>query len=150
MFKFVVRGLKICNSTLLFFYFTQLFTYCGLFKYHILCNKWRNSILNTVEVFYNDWMSVFWLFLVVLTSKIVSDLLWLIQYELRGVMCREAVNDCDIAETCTGDTSQVKKGIKLFRWIIYVLHHQKNVTFLNPLSNQSQCSWIYWSLSGFK
>lgn len=29
------------------------------------------------------------------------------QYEPRGVSCREAVNECDIAETCTGDSSQV-------------------------------------------
>ncbi|XP_069760919.1 disintegrin and metalloproteinase domain-containing protein 11-like isoform X2 [Narcine bancroftii] len=28
------------------------------------------------------------------------------QYEPRGVVCRQAVNDCDIAETCTGDSSQ--------------------------------------------
>lgn len=30
------------------------------------------------------------------------------QYEPRGVSCREAVNECDIAETCTGDSSQVR------------------------------------------
>ncbi|VTJ67177.1 Hypothetical predicted protein [Marmota monax] len=29
-------------------------------------------------------------------------------YEPRGVSCREAVNECDIAETCTGDSSQVR------------------------------------------
>lgn len=29
------------------------------------------------------------------------------QYELRGVVCRDTVNDCDIPETCTGDSSQV-------------------------------------------
>uniref|UniRef100_A0A7M4FVT1 ADAM metallopeptidase domain 11 n=1 Tax=Crocodylus porosus TaxID=8502 RepID=A0A7M4FVT1_CROPO len=28
------------------------------------------------------------------------------KYEPRGVPCREAVNECDIAETCTGDSSQ--------------------------------------------
>ncbi|XP_067825269.1 disintegrin and metalloproteinase domain-containing protein 11 [Heptranchias perlo] len=28
------------------------------------------------------------------------------QYEPRGVICRQAVNNCDIAETCTGDSSQ--------------------------------------------
>ncbi|XP_077170218.1 disintegrin and metalloproteinase domain-containing protein 11 isoform X2 [Paroedura picta] len=28
------------------------------------------------------------------------------KYEPRGVICREAVKDCDIAETCTGDSSQ--------------------------------------------
>uniref|UniRef100_A0A8C7Y254 ADAM metallopeptidase domain 11 n=1 Tax=Oryzias sinensis TaxID=183150 RepID=A0A8C7Y254_9TELE len=30
---------------------------------------------------------------------------------LRGVTCREAVNDCDIAETCTGDTSQCPHNV---------------------------------------
>ncbi|XP_078793397.1 disintegrin and metalloproteinase domain-containing protein 11 isoform X11 [Oryzias latipes] len=33
------------------------------------------------------------------------------KYELRGVTCREAVNDCDIAETCTGDTSQCPHNV---------------------------------------
>ncbi|GCB73603.1 hypothetical protein scyTo_0002683 [Scyliorhinus torazame] len=28
------------------------------------------------------------------------------QYEPRGVICRQAVNDCDVAEICTGDSSQ--------------------------------------------
>uniref|UniRef100_A0A673Z8B8 ADAM metallopeptidase domain 11 n=1 Tax=Salmo trutta TaxID=8032 RepID=A0A673Z8B8_SALTR len=29
------------------------------------------------------------------------------RYELRGAVCRQAVNDCDIPESCTGDSSQV-------------------------------------------
>ncbi|KPP56590.1 hypothetical protein Z043_125780 [Scleropages formosus] len=29
-------------------------------------------------------------------------------YEQRGVVCREAVNDCDLPETCAGDSSQVR------------------------------------------
>ncbi|KAH0626959.1 hypothetical protein JD844_002287 [Phrynosoma platyrhinos] len=29
-----------------------------------------------------------------------------LKYEPRGVTCREAVNECDIPETCTGDSSQ--------------------------------------------
>ncbi|XP_028287749.1 disintegrin and metalloproteinase domain-containing protein 11 isoform X1 [Parambassis ranga] len=33
------------------------------------------------------------------------------KYELRGVMCREAVNDCDISETCTGDSSQCPHNV---------------------------------------
>lgn len=33
------------------------------------------------------------------------------KYELRGVACREAVNDCDIAETCTGDSSQCPHNV---------------------------------------
>lgn len=30
------------------------------------------------------------------------------QYEQRGAVCRDAVNDCDIPEMCTGDSSQVE------------------------------------------
>ncbi|XP_036003904.1 disintegrin and metalloproteinase domain-containing protein 11-like [Fundulus heteroclitus] len=33
------------------------------------------------------------------------------KYELRGVVCREAVNDCDIPETCTGDSSQCPHNV---------------------------------------
>ncbi|XP_056152670.1 disintegrin and metalloproteinase domain-containing protein 11 [Lampris incognitus] len=33
------------------------------------------------------------------------------RYELRGVTCREAVNDCDIPETCTGDSSQCPHNV---------------------------------------
>ncbi|XP_071375618.1 disintegrin and metalloproteinase domain-containing protein 11 [Centroberyx affinis] len=33
------------------------------------------------------------------------------RYELRGVTCREAVNDCDISETCMGDTSQCPHNV---------------------------------------
>uniref|UniRef100_A0A8C5GCC3 Disintegrin and metalloproteinase domain-containing protein 11-like n=1 Tax=Gouania willdenowi TaxID=441366 RepID=A0A8C5GCC3_GOUWI len=31
--------------------------------------------------------------------------------KLRGVRCRDAVNDCDIAETCTGDSSQCPHNV---------------------------------------
>uniref|UniRef100_A0A8C2ZUF3 ADAM metallopeptidase domain 11 n=1 Tax=Cyclopterus lumpus TaxID=8103 RepID=A0A8C2ZUF3_CYCLU len=33
------------------------------------------------------------------------------KYERRGVACREAVNDCDIPETCTGDSSQCPHNV---------------------------------------
>ncbi|XP_047231951.1 disintegrin and metalloproteinase domain-containing protein 11 isoform X2 [Girardinichthys multiradiatus] len=33
------------------------------------------------------------------------------KYELRGVMCRDAVNDCDIPETCMGDSSQCPHNV---------------------------------------
>ncbi|XP_034049915.1 disintegrin and metalloproteinase domain-containing protein 11-like isoform X2 [Thalassophryne amazonica] len=33
------------------------------------------------------------------------------KHELRGVTCREAVNDCDIPETCTGDSSQCPPNV---------------------------------------
>lgn len=33
------------------------------------------------------------------------------KYELRGVTCRSAVNDCDIPETCTGDSSQCPHNV---------------------------------------
>ncbi|KAG7279107.1 hypothetical protein CRUP_004050 [Coryphaenoides rupestris] len=32
-------------------------------------------------------------------------------YQLRGAVCREAVNDCDIPETCTGDSSQCPHNV---------------------------------------
>uniref|UniRef100_A0A665TJ27 ADAM metallopeptidase domain 11 n=1 Tax=Echeneis naucrates TaxID=173247 RepID=A0A665TJ27_ECHNA len=33
------------------------------------------------------------------------------KYERRGVVCRDAVNDCDIPETCTGDSSQCPHNV---------------------------------------
>ncbi|XP_077594819.1 disintegrin and metalloproteinase domain-containing protein 11-like [Stigmatopora nigra] len=33
------------------------------------------------------------------------------KYELRGATCREAVNDCDIAESCSGDSSQCPHNV---------------------------------------
>ncbi|XP_042327774.1 disintegrin and metalloproteinase domain-containing protein 11 isoform X1 [Sceloporus undulatus] len=33
------------------------------------------------------------------------------KYEPRGVTCREAVNECDIPETCTGDSSQCPSNL---------------------------------------
>uniref|UniRef100_A0A3Q0RXG8 ADAM metallopeptidase domain 11 n=1 Tax=Amphilophus citrinellus TaxID=61819 RepID=A0A3Q0RXG8_AMPCI len=33
------------------------------------------------------------------------------KYELRGVVCRQAVNDCDIPETCTGDSSECPHNV---------------------------------------
>ncbi|XP_068605841.1 disintegrin and metalloproteinase domain-containing protein 11 [Brachionichthys hirsutus] len=33
------------------------------------------------------------------------------KYELRGAACRDAVNDCDIPESCTGDSSQCPHNV---------------------------------------
>ncbi|XP_042561125.1 disintegrin and metalloproteinase domain-containing protein 11-like, partial [Clupea harengus] len=33
------------------------------------------------------------------------------RYELRGVVCRDAVHECDIPETCTGDSSQCPPNV---------------------------------------
>ncbi|XP_017560032.1 disintegrin and metalloproteinase domain-containing protein 11 isoform X2 [Pygocentrus nattereri] len=33
------------------------------------------------------------------------------RYEQRGVVCREAVNDCDVPEMCTGDSSQCPPNV---------------------------------------
>lgn len=33
------------------------------------------------------------------------------RYELRGAVCRDAVNDCDIPETCAGDSSQCPHNV---------------------------------------
>jgi len=41
------------------------------------------------------------------------------QYEQRGVVCRDAVNDCDVPETCTGDASKVM--IHLYQIIITII-----------------------------
>ncbi len=39
--------------------------------------------------------------------NLVLFILFVLQYEQRGVICRDAVNDCDVPETCTGDSSKV-------------------------------------------
>ncbi|XP_026885444.2 disintegrin and metalloproteinase domain-containing protein 11 isoform X1 [Electrophorus electricus] len=33
------------------------------------------------------------------------------RYEQRGIVCREAVNDCDVPETCAGDSSQCPPNV---------------------------------------
>ncbi|XP_049320669.1 disintegrin and metalloproteinase domain-containing protein 11 isoform X1 [Astyanax mexicanus] len=33
------------------------------------------------------------------------------RYEQRGIMCRDAVNDCDVPEMCTGDSSQCPPNV---------------------------------------
>ncbi|XP_077061997.1 disintegrin and metalloproteinase domain-containing protein 11 isoform X1 [Siphateles boraxobius] len=33
------------------------------------------------------------------------------KYEQRGVVCRDAVNDCDVPETCTGDSSKCPNNV---------------------------------------
>lgn len=40
-------------------------------------------------------------------SLFILSFVCVFQYEQRGVVCRDAVNDCDIPETCPGDSSQV-------------------------------------------
>lgn len=49
--------------------------------------------------------------------------------------CRDAVNDCDIPETCTGDSSQVKKKLitrcskSSISWFFFLIYF--NVFFLS-------------------
>lgn len=49
------------------------------------------------------------------------------QYEQRGVVCRGAVNDCDIPETCTGDSSQVKLSAQRSSQIRHIRPTQRSL-----------------------
>lgn len=86
-----------CNSTCL----VRHFAFASLF---IL----TSSILN-YWVSYNALISCF--------SQSLS--LHLFQFYPRGYSCRYAVNDCDISETCSGDSGQVL--LFLFYFIFFIL-----------------------------
>lgn len=68
------------------------------------------------------------------------------QYEPRGVSCREAVNECDIPETCTGDSSQVRTWAGKDREGLWGLKGAHDLTHLlcpPPVSPQPpQAGWL--------
>lgn len=81
------------------------------------------------------------------------------QYELRGVVCRDTVNDCDIPETCTGDSSQVvnknlEKGVggnirNVTRAVLALLQCPHNVHKLDGYmcdNNQVGLCRVLWPL----
>lgn len=68
------------------------------------------------------------------------------QYEPRGVSCREAVNECDIPETCTGDSSQVRTWAGRDReglWGLKGAHGLTQLLCPPPVSPQPpQAGWL--------
>ncbi|NWI02685.1 ADA11 protein, partial [Tichodroma muraria] len=65
------------------------------------------------------------------------------KYEPRGVSCREAVNECDIPETCTGDSSQVS-GAGGTWWDMWGLMASSNLFSMSP-----QCPPNLHKLDGY-
>lgn len=88
-------------------------------------------------------MEIRWLVWLIHRLPDAFFMLW--QYEQRGVVCRDAVNDCDIPETCTGDSSQVeygKPGGKMQDWPEYQEHYVLSSFFL-------QCPHNVHKLDGY-
>ncbi|XP_072417854.1 disintegrin and metalloproteinase domain-containing protein 11-like isoform X2 [Chiloscyllium punctatum] len=64
------------------------------------------------------------------------------QYEPRGVICRQAVNECDIAETCPGDSSQCPGNVhKLDGY--YCDNEQGRCYGGRCQTRDKQCSYIW-------
>lgn len=63
--------------------------------------KVRERRHQTRSLFYSSLASL------ILKSTFILSPFSPMKYEPRGVTCREAVNECDVPETCTGDSSQV-------------------------------------------
>ncbi|XP_070584265.1 disintegrin and metalloproteinase domain-containing protein 22 [Erythrolamprus reginae] len=64
------------------------------------------------------------------------------QFELKGVVCREAVNDCDIPETCKGDSSQCSPN--LYKIDGYSCDNEQGICFGGRCKTRDrQCKYIW-------
>ncbi|NXP81369.1 ADA22 protein, partial [Ramphastos sulfuratus] len=64
------------------------------------------------------------------------------RFEPKGVLCREAVNDCDIAENCTGNSSQCSPNIHKMDG--YSCDHQQGICFGGRCKTRDrQCKYIW-------
>ncbi|XP_078234806.1 disintegrin and metalloproteinase domain-containing protein 22 isoform X5 [Pogona vitticeps] len=64
------------------------------------------------------------------------------QLEAKGVICREAVNDCDIPESCTGDSSQCSPN--LHKMDGYSCDNEEGVCFGGRCKTRDrQCKYIW-------
>ncbi|XP_060136761.1 disintegrin and metalloproteinase domain-containing protein 22 isoform X6 [Zootoca vivipara] len=64
------------------------------------------------------------------------------QFEAKGVVCREAVNDCDIAESCTGDSNQCSPN--LHKMDGYSCDNEEGLCFGGRCKTRDrQCKYIW-------
>ncbi|XP_062983293.1 disintegrin and metalloproteinase domain-containing protein 22 isoform X7 [Elgaria multicarinata webbii] len=64
------------------------------------------------------------------------------QFEAKGVVCREAVNDCDIPESCTGDSNQCSPN--LHKMDGYSCDKEKGICFGGRCKTRDrQCKYIW-------
>nr|XP_033787135.1 disintegrin and metalloproteinase domain-containing protein 22 isoform X1 [Geotrypetes seraphini] len=64
------------------------------------------------------------------------------QFELKGVVCREAVNDCDIPESCTGNFSQCPSNIHKMDG--YTCDNKEGLCFGGRCkTRERQCKYIW-------
>ncbi|KAH0627477.1 hypothetical protein JD844_003223 [Phrynosoma platyrhinos] len=64
------------------------------------------------------------------------------QFEAKGVVCREAVNDCDISESCTGDSDQCSPN--LHKMDGYSCDNEQGICFGGRCKTRDrQCKYIW-------
>ncbi|XP_053266476.1 disintegrin and metalloproteinase domain-containing protein 22 isoform X12 [Podarcis raffonei] len=64
------------------------------------------------------------------------------QFEAKGIVCREAVNDCDIAESCTGDSNQCSPN--LHKMDGYSCDNEEGLCFGGRCKTRDrQCKYIW-------
>lgn len=76
-------------------------------------------------------------------------MVFLCQYELRGATCRGSVNDCDIPETCTGDSSQVKEVPQCICTCIEMLERLNGQIMFSLSLSLLQCPHNVHKLDGY-